>query len=77
MGTVVSHGAVLSALNKEDSPMRILDVNFGFLVYEEYNPHYVPHREVIPFHSPEDGKQYVKNCIQWKIRKVSHPSQVL
>lgn len=73
MGTIVSHGAVLRAFNKKDGPMRMLNVNFGFMVIEEYDERYAAHREVFPLPSQEDGKRYVEGCIQWKIRKVGQP----
>jgi hypothetical protein len=73
MSTVVSHGAVFRALNKEDGPQRKIMASLGVLQYEIYNPNIKANllssdnrREGM------DGKSYVRDVIEWLIRRVCY-----
>ncbi|KAL2860067.1 hypothetical protein BJX68DRAFT_224268 [Aspergillus pseudodeflectus] len=69
MENAVSRGGLLRALNKADGPRRKLRLNLGVCVTEEYNPRFWGHRASQPFYHPLNGKKYVKECIEWAIRK--------
>ncbi|MCJ1246533.1 hypothetical protein MMC30_003741 [Trapelia coarctata] len=69
--TAVASGAILRALNKENGPARVMLSSYGFLRTEPYEPEVVPaHREIKrPWHDPLDGRKYVKNTIDWLVKK--------
>ncbi|KAL2824575.1 hypothetical protein BJY01DRAFT_256441 [Aspergillus pseudoustus] len=69
MDTAVSRGGVLRALNKDDGPHRKLRLNLGVCVTEQFNPKFEGHVAGPSFHHPLNGKEYVKECIEWAIRK--------
>ncbi|KAE8313546.1 hypothetical protein BDV41DRAFT_256217 [Aspergillus transmontanensis] len=70
MATAVSHGAVFRALNKEYGPKRKIQSNFGFLQIEPYNKRLRAHRvPSTPTYHPVDGKRYIKNVLNWVIKK--------
>lgn len=66
-------GAVLRALNKEDGPSRITRSSFGFLRTEPHEPNVFPAHKapVRPTLDKLDGKKYVRNTIDWLVKKVS------
>lgn len=66
----VSHGAVFRAMNKSDGPKRIVQSNFGFLQIEERNLRLAAHRVATPTDGDIDGKMYIKNVLDWVIKKV-------
>ena len=70
--TAVASGAVLRALNKENGPARTTLSSYGFLRIEPYEPEVLhAHRNgVRPYHDPLDGKKYVKNTVDWLVKKV-------
>jgi hypothetical protein len=70
MDNLVSRGGLLRALNKDHGPRRKLRLNLGVCVTEEYNPLFGGHRAAESFHHPLNGRDYVKECIEWAIRKV-------
>jgi hypothetical protein len=71
-GTAVAHGAVLRALRKEDGPARIVQSSYGFLRTEPHEPKvWEAHKGVRPWYDKVDGLTYVKNTIDWLIKKVS------
>ena len=65
-------GAVLRALNKSNGPARVSLSSYGFLRTEPHEPDCIEaHREVKkPTYDPLDGKHYVKNTIDWLVKKV-------
>lgn len=73
MSTIVSHGAVFRALNKENGPERKILASLGVLQHEIYDDKIKAHKL-----SPEDitdardGKSYVLNVIEWLIKKVHY-----
>ncbi|KAL4819764.1 hypothetical protein BDW67DRAFT_181481 [Aspergillus spinulosporus] len=67
--TAVSRGGVLRALNKEDGPRRKLRLNLGVCLTEPWNPKYAGHRNAPWFRHPLNNKKYVKDCMDWVIRK--------
>ncbi|KAL3454207.1 hypothetical protein BJX65DRAFT_262995 [Aspergillus insuetus] len=69
MDNAVSRGGLLRALNKDDGPRRKLRLNLGVCVTEEYNPKFEGHCAAESFHHPLNGREYVKECIEWAIRK--------
>jgi hypothetical protein len=65
-------GAVLRALEKEDGPARITQSSYGFLRTEPHEPEVLAaHKEVRPTIDKLDGKDYVRNTIDWLVKKVS------
>ena len=77
-GTAVAHGAVLRALRKEDGPARIVQSSYGFLRTEPHEPEeWEAHKNVRAWYDKVDGQMYVKNTIDWLIKKVSHVPSVL
>jgi hypothetical protein len=68
----VARGAVLRALRKEDGPDRIIQSSYGFLRTEPWEPDvFEAHKEAHPRYDKTDGERYVKNTIDWLIKKVS------
>jgi hypothetical protein len=70
MDNAVSRGGLLRALNKDDGPRGKLRLNLGVCVTEEYNSRFEGHRAADSFHHLLNGREYVKECIEWAIRKV-------
>lgn len=71
MATVVSHGAVFRATDKGTGPRRQIFMNYGRLQYEEYDPKQFPsHKNFEIYHNELNGKDYIKDCISWMIKKV-------
>jgi hypothetical protein len=67
----VAYGAVLRALDKENGPERIIQASYGFQRAEPYDPiSCVAHAETKPTRDKCDGELYVKDTIDWLIRKV-------
>ena len=70
-GTAVASGAVLRALNKEDGPTRHIQSSYGFIRAEYYEPDVVKEqRGVNAWRDPLDGELYIKNTIDWVVKKV-------
>jgi hypothetical protein len=68
-------GAVLRALEKEDGPARITQSSYGFLRTEPHDPENCQaHKEVRPTIDKLDGGKYVRNTIDWLVKKVSRIS---
>jgi hypothetical protein len=68
--TAVASGAVLRALQKENGPTRIIQSSYGFLRTEPREPHVFPEYEnVCPWLDRLDGNYYVKNTLDWLIKK--------
>lgn len=67
----MSMGAVLRALEKEEGPARITQSSYGFLRTEPHEPTvFQAHQEVRPTVDKLDGKKYVRNTIDWLVKKV-------
>ena len=65
-------GAVLRALRKEDGPARIIQSSYGILRTEPHDPKlYEAHKDARPYLEPLNGVKYVKDTIDWIIKKVS------
>lgn len=77
MSTVVSHGAVFRALNKEDGPQRQIMASLGVLQHEIYNPNLRAHLLSSNRRYGMDGKSYVLEVIEWIIRKVRRLLSIL
>lgn len=77
-GTAVAHGAVLRALRKEDGPARIVQSSYGFLRTEPHEPEVLEaHQSIRPWYDKVDGLPYVKDTIDWLIKKVRRiPRQI-
>jgi hypothetical protein len=70
-GTAVAHGAVLRALRKEDGPARIVQSSYGFLRTEPHEPEvWEAHKNIRAWYDKVDGQMYVKDTIDWLIKKV-------
>ncbi|KAL5358283.1 hypothetical protein BJX96DRAFT_146278 [Aspergillus floccosus] len=69
MTTAVSRGGVLRALNKEDGPRRKLRLNLGVCLSEPYNKRFQGHSGAPWFRNHLNQKKYVKECMDWVIRK--------
>ncbi|OGM45256.1 hypothetical protein ABOM_006452 [Aspergillus bombycis] len=69
MTTAVSRGGVLRALNKENGPRRKLRLNLGVRVSEPYNERFKGHKSARWSRHHLNGKKYVKDCMDWVIRK--------
>ncbi|KAE8358632.1 hypothetical protein BDV27DRAFT_65963 [Aspergillus caelatus] len=69
MTTAVSRGGVLRALNKEDGPRRKLRLNLGVCLSEPYNERFRGHLEAHYFHNTLNRQKYVRDCMDWVIRK--------
>jgi hypothetical protein len=68
----VSLGAVLRALEKEEGPARITQSSYGFLRTEPHEPEvFQAHKEVRPTIDKLDGKRYIRNTIDWLVKKVA------
>ncbi|OCL14979.1 hypothetical protein AOQ84DRAFT_307992 [Glonium stellatum] len=69
-GTAVASGAILRALNKEDGPARFIRSSYGFLRTEPYEPEVTPaHVGVKPSYDHLDGNQYIRDTIDWVVKK--------
>jgi hypothetical protein len=66
----VARGAIIRAWDKEDGPLRISQLSFGFEITEEYDPDNEAHKGIRPTADKWDGRYYVKNTITWVIKKV-------
>jgi hypothetical protein len=77
-GTAVAHGAVLRALRKEDGPARIVQSSYGFLRTEPHEPEvWEAHKNIRAWYDKVDGQMYVKDTIDWLIKKVRRiPRQI-
>lgn len=69
----MSLGAVRRALHKGDGPQRITKSSFGFLWTDLYDKENIPaHVGIKPNKTdPLDGRKYVRNTINWLVKKVS------
>jgi hypothetical protein len=70
MTTAVSRGGVLRALNKGDGPRRKLRLNLGVCLSEPYDERFPGHLAAPYFYNPLNRKRYVKDCMDWIIRKI-------
>jgi hypothetical protein len=68
--TAVVKGAIFRAWNKENGPHRFTLLSYGFGITEEYNPEWKEHAEIRPTLDKVDGCYYVRNTIDWLVRKV-------
>ncbi|KIM99548.1 hypothetical protein OIDMADRAFT_19679 [Oidiodendron maius Zn] len=66
--TAIAHGAVLRAMNKEKGPKRIAQCSYGFLRTEPYRE-WDEHKGVKPFIDELDGEKYVRDTIDWLVKK--------
>jgi hypothetical protein len=58
-------------LRKEDGPARIVQSSYGFLRIEPHEPEvWEAHRNIHPWYDKVDGLYYVKDTIDWLIKKV-------
>lgn len=63
---------MIRAWNKEKGPDRITQSSYGFAVTLEHNPKAYPaHKNVKRFHDRIDDRYYVRNTIEWLVRKVN------
>jgi hypothetical protein len=69
--TAMAHGAVLRALDEEDELLRNSRSSYGFTTMEELNRDLEAHKNVKPHYDKVDGMAYVKNVINWTIKKVT------
>jgi hypothetical protein len=70
--TAVSLGAIRRALQKADGPQRITKSSFGVLWTDLHDKVNIPaHVGIRPRKDPLDGRMYVKNTINWLVKKVS------
>ncbi|GFF96078.1 hypothetical protein IFM47457_10691 [Aspergillus lentulus] len=69
MTTAVSRGGVLRALNKENGPRRKLRLNLGVCLSEPYDERFPGHLAAHWFNNHLNKKKYVKDCMDWVIRK--------
>lgn len=70
-GTAVASGAVLRALNKDAGPDRILRSSYGVLRTLPHEPDQIPALgEGKRTYDHLDGDWYVKDVIDWVIKKV-------
>ena len=67
--TAVASGAVLRALNKEQGPSRQARSSYGILRSELFNKE-VHHKDLKPVWDDVDGMRYIKNTIDWILKKV-------
>ena len=69
--TAIAHGAVLRASNKSKGPARKILSSYGFLqTLPKDNKTYPALKRVKGTRDPVDGLVYVKNTINWLIKKV-------
>lgn len=73
MSTIVSHGAVFRALNKENGPERKIMASFGLLQDERYNDQIEGHTLHYITQGTLDAEGYATNVIEWLIKKVYGP----
>lgn len=64
----MAHGAVLRAMDKEKGPDRIPQCSYGFLRTEPFKE-WKEHKGVKPSVDELDGQKYVKNTIDWLVKK--------
>ncbi|KAL4786834.1 hypothetical protein BJX76DRAFT_320352 [Aspergillus varians] len=69
MTTAVSRGGVLRALNKADGPRRKLRLSLGVCVSEPYDRRFNGHKAGPRVENPLNQRGYVKECMDWVIRK--------
>lgn len=74
MSTVVSHGAVFRALNKENGPERTIQASFGLLQDERYNKNYDGHiqHRYITQGTMDPAEGWAVDVIEWLIKLVCH-----
>jgi hypothetical protein len=64
----------MRALEKKDGPNRITLCSYGFLRTEPHEPDvWEAHKNVRPTMDKLDGNMYVRNTIDWLVKRVSCP----
>ncbi|CZR60755.1 related to hsp70 protein [Phialocephala subalpina] len=68
--TLVARGAILRALDKKNGPTRVTRSSYGFLRTEPFDSTaYLAHVGIRPSLDKVDGIYYVRNTIDWLIKK--------
>jgi hypothetical protein len=74
VSTIVSHGAVFRALNKENGPERTIMASFGLLQDERYNDKFEGHAlHYITQGTMDPAEGWATNVIEWLIKTVYYP----